>query len=570
MKDNDVIQAIKSRLSLADMARRYVELRQAGSRLMAPCPFHQETKPSFSINEEQGTFYCFGCQASGDIFDFYGRLNGLDFKETLAALAEEAGIQIDSYRQAPGARQERSKKRDMLKMHELAAAHFRSNLSSKGAAVCRDYVAERGISPEIQEKFGLGWSTDSWQDLAGTLLRAGFSQEAAVECGLLSKSQSSRIFDRFRNRLMFPIRSLSGQAIAFGGRVIPSLAGENDAKYINSSDSPIYKKGEHLFGLFQARPSIAVKKNILLTEGYMDVITLHQYGYTQAVGVLGTALTPEQIKRLSGFSPHLELMFDGDNAGHKAAFRSCEMLLSRGLSCKVILFPDGNDIDSMLRSYGSDAVEDLRAHAQDGLSFCLSALRSMTPREAVEWVRRFLSQVEMPELFNRFAQELATGLGLSEAELRGGVLNKKKAQSFYVKKTAAPRNIRRDREIMIFAVRYPHRLPDLQAIGADLELEEPWTIKLWEKLARYDSKQVFDALDPKEKNFWIRCRGEDAPPLNNEEGEFLAIKQMMRTLQRTTHMASVVAAISQGTASRETQREYMRALREARGRHSEQ
>lgn len=570
MKDNDVIQAIKSRLSLADMARRYVELRQAGSRLMAPCPFHQETKPSFSINEEQGTFYCFGCQASGDIFDFYGRLNGLDFKETLAALAEEAGIQIDSYRQTPGARQERSKKRDMLKMHELAAAHFRSNLSSKGAAVCRDYVAERGISPEIQEKFGLGWSTDSWQDLAGTLLRAGFSQEAAVECGLLSKSQSSRIFDRFRNRLMFPIRSLSGQAIAFGGRVIPSLAGENDAKYINSSDSPIYKKGEHLFGLFQARPSIAVKKNILLTEGYMDVITLHQYGYTQSVGVLGTALTPEQIKRLSGFSPHLELMFDGDNAGHKAAFRSCEMLLSRGLSCKVILFPDGNDIDSMLRSYGSDAVEDLRAHAQDGLSFCLSALRSMTPREAVEWVRRFLSQVEMPELFNRFAQELATGLGLSEAELRGGVLNKKKAQSFYVKKTAAPRNIRRDREIMIFAVRYPHRLPDLQAIGADLELEEPWTIKLWEKLARYDSKQVFDALDPKEKNFWIRCRGEDAPPLNNEEGEFLAIKQMMRTLQRTTHMASVVAAISQGTASHETQREYMRALREARGRHSEQ
>ena len=142
MKSNDVIQAIKSRISLADMARRYVELRPAGSRLVAPCPFHQETKPSFSINEEQGTFYCFGCQASGDIFDFYGRLNGLDFKETLAALAEEAGIRLDTYRSDPRAREQRSQKRDMLKMHELAASHFHSNLNAPSAAVCRSYIEE--------------------------------------------------------------------------------------------------------------------------------------------------------------------------------------------------------------------------------------------------------------------------------------------------------------------------------------------------------------------------------------------------------------------------------------------
>ncbi|MBR3881436.1 MAG: DNA primase, partial [Mailhella sp.] len=269
MRNSDVIQAIKSRMSLADMARRYVELRSVGSRLVAPCPFHQETKPSFSINEEQGTFYCFGCQASGDIFDFYGKLNGLDFKETLQALAEEAGVQLEAYRPNPQARQERSQKRDMLKMHELAASHFHSNLSASHAKVCRDYIEERGITPELQEKFGLGWSMDSWQDLGDTLRRGGFSLNAAVECGLQSKSNSGRTFDRFRNRLMFPIRNLSGQTVAFGGRIIPSLAREDDAKYINSSDSPIYKKGEHLFGLFQARPAIAVKKNIILTEGYM-------------------------------------------------------------------------------------------------------------------------------------------------------------------------------------------------------------------------------------------------------------------------------------------------------------
>lgn len=571
MKNTDVIQAIKSRISLADMARRYVELRSVGSRLVAPCPFHQETKPSFSINEEQGTFYCFGCQASGDIFDFYGRLNGLDFKETLAALADEAGIQLEAYRSDPQARQQRSQKRDMLRMHELAAAHFHSNLSAASAAACRDYMEERGLSPELVEKFGLGWSMDAWQDLGDCLRRAGFSLNAAAECGLQSKSQGGRTFDRFRNRLMFPIRNLSGQTIAFGGRIIPSLAREDDAKYINSSDSPIYKKGEHLFGLFQARPSIAVKKSIILTEGYMDVITLHQFGYTQAVGVLGTALTPEQIKRLSGFSSHLELMFDGDGAGRKAAFRSCEMLLSRGLSCRVILFPDDNDIDSMLRTHGAEAVEDLRAHAQDGIAFCISVLRSMAPREAVEWARRFLSQVDMPELFHRFAADLAAGLGLSEADLRGGVLEKRDPSAVRpARQQTVPHAISRDREIMTFAVRYPHRLPDLQAAGADLALAQPWALKLWDKIARYCSEQAFDELDPREKNFWIRCRGEEAPPLNNEEGEFTAIRNMLINLQKTSHMASVVAALRQGTASQETQREYMRALLEARGRRSDQ
>ncbi len=571
MRNTDVIQAIKSRISLADMARRYVELRSVGSRLVAPCPFHQETKPSFSINEEQGTFYCFGCQASGDLFDFYGRLNGLDFKETLQALAEEAGVQLQTYRPNPQARQERSQKRDMLKMHELAAAHFHANLKASHAKVCRDYIEERGITPELQEKFGLGWSMDSWQDLGDSLRRAGFDLNAAVECGLQSKSGSGRTFDRFRNRLMFPIRNLSGQAVAFGGRIIPSLAGEDDAKYINSSDSPIYKKGEHLFGLFQARPSIAVKKNIILTEGYMDVITLHQYGYTQAVGVLGTALTPEQIKRLSGFSSHLELMFDGDGAGRKAAFRSCEMLLTRGLSCKVVLFPGDNDIDSMLRSYGPEAVEELRAKAQDGLAFCISVLRGMAPRDAVDWARKFLSQVEMPELFQRFASELASGLGLSEADLRGGVLDRR--QSAAPARNAAPampKGISRDREIMTFAVRYPHCLPELQAAGADLYLAAPWAFKLWDKIAQTCSEEAFELLEPGERKFWIRCRGTDAPPLDNEEGELNAIRHMLEQLQKTAHMASVVEALRQGTADEETQREYMRALDEARGRHSDQ
>ncbi|MBP3731168.1 MAG: DNA primase [Mailhella sp.] len=574
MRSEDAIQAIKSRIRLSDLARRYVELRPAGARLVAPCPFHQETKPSFSINDEQGVFYCFGCQASGDIFDFYGRINGLDFRESLQALAEEAGVQIETFRRDPGARRERSKKLDMLRMHELAAAHFRSNLATPAAKACRDYINERGISAELQERFGLGWSMDGWQDLCGTFSRSGFDASTAVSCGLLSQSSSGRIFDRFRSRLMFPIRSLSGQAIAFGGRILPALAREDDAKYINSSDSPIYKKGEHLFGLFQARPSIATKKSIILTEGYMDVITLHQYGYTQSVGVLGTALTPDQVKRLSGFSSSIELMLDGDAPGRKAAFRSCELLLTRGLACKVVLFPNDNDIDSMLHSFGRDAVEELRSQAQDGMDYCLAVLRGMAPRDAVEWSRTFLAQIEMPELFHRYAASLATGLGISEAELRGGVLSRRAPASMPRSaaegyRTAPKLRNSRDREILTFAVRHPQRVGDLLNAGADLALSAPWALRLWDKLFRLGIN-AFDSLDEKEKSFWVRCRNGEAPPLDNENAEFDALLHLLNNQQKSSHTASLKAALQQGTSSTEAQREYMVALKEARGRHRDQ
>ena len=352
------IQEIKARLNLVDIARRYVDLKRNGPRWVAPCPFHQETKPSFSINEEEGFFYCFGCQASGDLFDFYGQINGLDFKETLEQLAEEAGVTLERGPQkhdGQPAGQTMSKRRQLLKIHEIAAAHFTENLSGRDGAECRDYMARRGISEEVAKLFGLGWSRRDWQSLAEVLRRAGFSESMGVEAALLGKSERGRAYDRFRGRLMFPIRSLSGNVIAFGGRII---ANEDEAKYINSSDSQLYKKGEHLYGLQQARRAIATGKPAMLTEGYMDVVTLHQFGYSSAVGVLGTAFTPEQVKRISGFTSHVELLFDGDGPGRKAALRACEMLLTRGLSCKVVLFPEGEDIDSLLRTQGTDIFED--------------------------------------------------------------------------------------------------------------------------------------------------------------------------------------------------------------------
>ena len=292
MQSRDAIRAIKERLNITDIVRRYVDLKRNGPRWVAPCPFHQETKPSFSVNEEQGLFYCFGCQASGDIFDFYGRINGLDFRETLEQLAAEAGITLDrgpvDKKRQEEDRQRRSSRQTMLRMYELAAAHFAAALKSPEAEECRAYIQRRGLSPEIVERFGLGWARRDWHSLDLALQRAGYDMRLAAEAGLVGRSDRGSVYDRFRGRLIFPIKNLSNQVIAFGGRII---ADEDEAKYINSSDTPIYKKGEHLYGLAQARKGITVKGRALLTEGYMDVLTLHQFGYDNAVGVLGTALT---------------------------------------------------------------------------------------------------------------------------------------------------------------------------------------------------------------------------------------------------------------------------------------
>lgn len=571
MQSRDAIRAIKERMNIVDVVRRYVELKRNGPRWVAPCPFHQETKPSFSVNEDQGLFYCFGCHASGDIFDFYSRINGLDFKETLEQLAAEAGITIE---RGPGGarrqgeeRERRSSRQQMLRMYELAAGHFAATLNGPDGAECRTYMEKRGLSQEIVQHFGLGWAKREWQSLADSLRRAGFDARMAIEAGLLGQSDNGRAYDRFRGRLIFPINSLSNQIIAFGGRII---ADEDEAKYINSADTPIYKKGEHLYGLAQARKGMVTKGRALLTEGYMDVLTLHQFGYDNAVGVLGTALTPEQIKRLSGFVSQLTLLFDGDRAGRKAALRSCEMLLTRGLACSVVLMPEGEDIDSLLRGSGPEAFEELQAQAPDGLRFCVDVLKALAPRETVEWARNFLRQVEIPELVSPYVSRLAGHLQLSEADLREGLMqsrgvknDKARPGSNSLPSGRVLQNIR-DREIMMFAVRYPHRLTNMLELGADLALQSAVARQLWDKIETHGADEVFHHLDQREKNFWCKCCGPEAAPRDNGDRELESLRHYLNNYYASAQKSSLSAALraNTGTGDFEADMDYLRALKE--------
>lgn len=524
-RKSSVTREIKARLNILDVVKRYVELRRAGNRWVAPCPFHQETKPSFSVNEEEGFFYCFGCQAAGDVFDFYGRINGLEFKETLEHLAEEAGVRIEDARPDPGAAAERDFRKTALRMYELAKNHFRRNLASGAGDACRSYLARRKTDPAVIESFELGWSLPQWQGLADALRRAGFSPAQGIEAGLLAANERGSGYDRFRGRLIFPIRNLSGQVIAFGGRIIGD---EDAAKYINSTDSPLYKKGDNLYGLYQARRGISARQSVILTEGYMDVLTLHQFGYTNACGVLGTALTPEQVRRLAGFCSRFELIFDGDAPGRKAALRACEMVLTRGLACKVVVLPEKEDIDSLLQEKGPEAFEELRRFASDGLDFCIRVLSGLSPGEALDWAKNFLGAVERPELLARYVSRLARSLDLDEREIRAGLGGRAKATAGEIshggpEPVHAVKKDALEREIMKFVVRHPHHLPVLRDAGALLVFTQSWAASLWEKVDScapdFDPDSVLRRLDDKEKEFWGRYRVMLAPPEDHQQEE---------------------------------------------------
>ncbi len=583
MQRNDTIRQIKQQLNIVDLVRRYVDLKRNGPRWSAPCPFHQETKPSFHVDEEKGLFYCFGCQASGDLFDFYGRINGFDFKETLEQLALELSIEIKPWKGQKNQNNSdlqarKTLRQNTMRMYELATQHFSNNLKLDESAVCRSYMKDRKISPEIITKFGLGYAKKDWQSLAQFLKRSGFSDNDGINSGLLAKSEKTgRAYDRFRGRLIFPIYSLAEKVIAFGGRIIEN---EDEAKYINSSDSPIYKKGEHLYGLAQARRGITIKNNVLLTEGYMDVLTLHQFGYTHAVGVLGTALTPEQVKRLSGFTKNIVLLFDGDNPGRKAAMRACEMFLTRGLTCTVVLLPEGEDIDSLLHSQGTQAFEDLLAKAPDGLNFCMDVLRKQSPTEQVDWARNFLQQIDITELKSPFASKLAAGLQLTEQSLRQNVattqLNstRQKAQNNMTGAHGRPLSplAMRDKQIMMYAVRYPHRLKDVQNLGADMALNSEVARELWHKIEMFGPEDVFYELNAREKTFWVSCRTGDSPPMDdNGDKELKSLAEALEDFANHTQKSSISAALRENARIGDfsADLEYLKVLQESLGRKHE-
>ncbi len=373
----DAIQQVKEAADIVEIVSRYVPtLKRAGTSYKGHCPFHKEKTPSFHVIPKKGIFHCFGCGAGGSVIDFVMRAERLEFPDALRKLADELGIAMPDQRaRTPAERNEEQRRlRTIADVNAAALKWFRYNLLSGANRRALDYLPERGITPEVSEQFQLGAALDSWDALKEHLLKAGYNEDTLVESGLCGRSDSGRVYDRFRNRLIFPIWDVNNRVCGFGGRAL--VDEPNSPKYLNTGETLLFRKNSLLYALNLAAKSIEETGYAILCEGYMDVVMAHAHGLTQAVASLGTGLTPQQARLLRRFAQRVHFLYDGDAAGQKAMLREGDALLGAGLDARVLSLPPEDDPDTYLRREGKepllaqlDGAEEffdfaLRTHAQ--------------------------------------------------------------------------------------------------------------------------------------------------------------------------------------------------------------
>jgi DNA primase len=358
------VEAVRGAADIVRVVSDYVPLKPAGTRLKGLCPFHQEKTPSFSVDPRNNLFYCFGCQTGGDLFKFVMLYERVGFPEALEMLASRFGVPVPAST-ARGTDAESLLDRQ-LRLLGSAASWFRITLGRDAGRRCREYLERRGIQGETVDRLGLGCAPDGWDGVLRHLQSAGFDAHEIGRAGLVVPRKSGDgFYDRFRDRLMFPIRDVNGRTIAFGGRAI----GDAEPKYINSPETPTYTKGEHLYGLDRARDAIRREGFAIVVEGYLDLAALVQAGSEPVVASLGTAFTPAQARLLSRYTHRVIVCYDGDTAGAKATTRSLDLLLERGLEVRVVELPGSLDPDEFVRAHGGAAYEDLVRRAPDYLEF---------------------------------------------------------------------------------------------------------------------------------------------------------------------------------------------------------
>ena len=347
----DIKDQVKSSVDIVQVIGERVQLKKQGStgRYLGLCPFHQEKTPSFSVHGPHQFYYCFGCSAKGDVFEFVQKMEGVTFFDALKLLAERNGIPLP--KRAEFSDPESKLRSALLEMHEVAAGLFRKNLLEQAGAEARAYLSKRGVSPSSADEFGLGLAIDSWDQLTRRLQEERFSGEYVEQSGLVTRRESGGFYDRFRARLMFPIHNESGKIIAFGGRALK--AGE-EAKYLNSPESPIYQKKSVLYNLHRAKDAIRKSGETVLVEGYMDVIGVYSSGVREVVASCGTALTNQQVRSLKRHSENIVVNFDPDTAGADATERCMNMLLEESMRVRVLELPGGLDPDEYVKQNGAD------------------------------------------------------------------------------------------------------------------------------------------------------------------------------------------------------------------------
>ena len=363
----ELIEEIRQRNDIVDVISGYVKLQKKGSSYFGLCPFHNEKSPSFSVSRQKQMYYCFGCGAGGNVITFIMEYENYTFAEAVKLLAERAGVDIPEVEYSQEAKQKADLKATLLEINKLAAKYFYAQLKTEHAKHAHTYLTRRGLSEETITAFGLGYSNKYSDDLYKYLKTKGYSDELLVKAGLISASEKG-VYDKFWNRVMFPIMDANNRVIGFGGRVM----GEGEPKYLNSPETEIFDKSRNLYGLNRARTSR--KSYFLICEGYMDVIALHQAGFSNAVASLGTAFTPGHAALIKRYVNEVYLTFDSDGAGTKAALRALPILKEAGITAKIIRMDPYKDPDEFIKNLGAEAFEERINNARNGFLFSLEVL----------------------------------------------------------------------------------------------------------------------------------------------------------------------------------------------------
>ncbi len=399
------LQELKSRCDIVDVVSSYVNLKRRGRNMVGLCPFHSEKTPSFNLYPENGSFYCFGCGAGGDVITFIRRIENLDYMEAIRFLAQRAGLQVPENQVDDGLAK---LKATILEINRETARYFHKVLLSPQGKPGLDYLLNRGLTMHTVKHFGLGFSAPGRFDLVDYLSKKGYRMDELIQANVAYKAGSGRVVDRFFGRVMYPIIDLRGNVIAFGGRIL----GDAKPKYLNTSDTPVFRKSNGLFAMNFAKNSGL--EQLILAEGYMDVIALHQAGFTNAIATLGTALTVEQARLMARYAKEIVIAYDSDGAGQKATARAIPILRDAGLLVKVLTITGGKDPDEFIRSFGDQGparFKQLLEGSGNDVEYRLQKIKSGCNMESADGRVAYLTGAAelLATLDNKIEQEVYAG-----------------------------------------------------------------------------------------------------------------------------------------------------------------
>ncbi len=572
MKDISYIKdEIKSVCDIVELISQFVQLKKVGKNYVGLCPFHSEKEPSFTVSPERQLFHCFGCKKGGDIFKFWMEYHNVSFFEAIKDLAERYNIDIGD--EPDYEVEERDK---LFEINEIANNFFKDILyNQKQGERGRRYLKERGIDDELSKEIGLGYAPDSWDSLYNFLLKRKIDINLAVKAGLLIKRESGDgYYDRFRDRVIFPIFDIRGRVVGFGGRTI----GNSSPKYLNTPETPIFHKGNLLYGINFSYKSIREKKKVIIVEGYMDWIALKKYGIENAVATLGTALTQNHIRRLKGYANEAIVIFDSDEAGKKAALRSLPLFANEGMPAKVLVLPDGHDPDTFLNQYGKDAfLELLNNSSKPLIDFYLDMeigerIRALNIKdeEKTGILKNILSNLSFIEdglTKGIYVSKLAAYFGIKE-----DLLWKELKRISYGKGSAIEEEIKRERsakiigdlQILSLAIFHSETIPSLIRCNAEILLFDPSAkiilkeiFKIYEEKGEISLQEIHERLEDEQSRAFLR-EFLERPFIVYEKDE---IEQALSDIEKKAYKKKIIDSLKKKKGDIKSQSELIKNLK---------